>query len=130
MTPQDFGLQISDLVTPFISMMVGIVVALWVKDTATQIAKGLAFKHFGPFNEGDHVILDGEKAVVVKIGGSMTVFGINNKYGYMWRYIPNEKISNAKLGKLIFDNAPEENKEMIEENAKSIEKIKTEKSER
>jgi len=128
--PTDIGLQIADLITPFLSMMVAIIVALWIKDYATQLAKGLSFKHLGPFKEGDHVIIDGDKAVVVKIGASMTVFGINNKFGYMWRYVPNTKIANAKLGKLIFDNSPEENKEKIEENASKIEQLSTKPSDR
>lgn len=128
--PSDIGLQVADLITPFLSMMVAIIVALWIKDYATQLAKGLSFKFMGPFKEGDHVILDNEKAVVVKIGGSMTVFGINNKHGYMWRYIPNSRISYTNLGKLIFDSSPEENKEKIEMNATKIEELSTKPSEK
>jgi hypothetical protein len=124
MNPQEVGAIVSQLTTPFIVMMVGLIVTMGIKDYATAMTKGLAFKFFGPFKEGDHVILDGDKAVVVKIGASMTVFGLNNKQGYMWRYIPNEKIANAKLGKIIFDASTEDNKELINLNAEQIRHLK------
>jgi hypothetical protein len=104
MTPQDFSEQISMLVTPFISMMIGIIIALWVKDFAASMAKGMSFKLFGPFKEGDKAILDGESCVVVKIGLSMTVFGVQDGDDYIWRYVPNQKIANLKLGKVIISN--------------------------
>jgi len=82
--------------------MLGIVVALLIKDYATNIAKGISFKYFGPFREGDHVILDNHKAVVVKIGLTITVFGCNDdERGYIWRYVPNNRIGTLKLGKII-----------------------------
>jgi len=124
MNPKDISIFITELTTPFVVMMVGLVVTMGIKDYATAIAKGLAFKFFGPFKEGDHVILDGEEAVIVKIGVSMTVFGLNGKQGYMWRYIPNQKIANAKLGKIIFDNTTISNKDLINLNAEQIKNLK------
>ena len=44
MNPNEFGLQIADLITPFIAMMVGIIIALWVKDFAVKVAAGMSFK--------------------------------------------------------------------------------------
>ena len=79
MSPTDFSMDIADLVTPFITMMVGIIIAMWVKDLATKIAKGLAFKAFGPFKEGDKAIIDGHHCVIVKIGMTMTVLGYKLK---------------------------------------------------
>jgi small-conductance mechanosensitive channel len=99
---EDLSIQLADLATPFITVMLGIVVALLIKDYATNIAKGISFKYFGPFREGDHVILDNHKAVVVKIGLTITVFGCNDdERGYIWRYVPNNRIGTLKLGKII-----------------------------
>lgn len=102
MTINEISLQIGELITPFFIMMFGIVMVFWIKDWAGNIAHGLMFKFFGPFKEGDHVMLDDHNAVVVKIGLSTTVFGCNDdKRGYIWRYVPNDKIDNLKLGKVI-----------------------------
>ena len=53
------------------------------------------------FNEGDSVILDGNDALIVKIGLSETVFGVYGERGYTWRYVPNERIPMLKLEKVI-----------------------------
>ena len=105
MSPTDFSTTIADLTTPFIAMMIGVIVAMWVKDLATKIAKGLAFKIFGPFAEGDKAIIDGHPCVIVKIGLTMTVLGIQTEDDYIWRYVPNEKIAGLKLGKVIINDS-------------------------
>jgi hypothetical protein len=53
------------------------------------------------FNEGDEVLLDGELAMIVKIGTRETVFGVYSDRGYTWRYVPNERIPYLKLEKVI-----------------------------
>jgi hypothetical protein len=53
------------------------------------------------FNEGDEVLLDGELAMIVKIGARQTVFGVYSDRGYTWRYVPNERIPVLKLEKVI-----------------------------
>jgi len=96
------SLQVADLVSPLLVIMLTIVVAMLIKDYATNIAKGISFKYFGPFREGDHVILEDHRAVIVKIGLTITVFGCNDdKRGYIWRYVPNNRIGQLKLGKII-----------------------------
>ena len=108
MNPNEFGLQIADLITPFIAMMVGIIIALWVKDFAVKVAAGMSFKYFGPFKEGDIVQLDGKKAMVIKIGLMMTVFGHKDvERGYIWRYVPTEKIAGLRLGKVVSNHRKE-----------------------
>ena len=104
MTPDEFAGQMSVLVTPFIAMLVGLVITLWVKDFAVSIAKGLSFKLFGPFKEGDKALLDGRPAVVVKIGMTSTVFGVQEEDDYIWRYGNNDKISGFKIGKVIINH--------------------------
>ena len=95
------GLEITNLLMPFISALVLLVITLWFKDFATGIAKGLKFKMNKAFNEGDTVILDGADALIVKIGLSETVFGVYSEKGYTWRYVPNERIPMLKLEKVI-----------------------------
>ena len=51
--------------------------------------------------EGDKVKLDGEEAVVIKIGMTTSVFGVTAKDGYTWRYVPNQRIDYLKLEKII-----------------------------
>lgn len=121
MSASGVGLQVGELLTPFIIALVSLVVTLWFKDYATKIAKGMAFQMNKSFGEGDKVILDGEKALIVKIGLTETVFGITKENGdYHWRFVPNERIPILKLEKVIFDNTPHENGEKTELNKEAI----------
>ena len=86
---------------PWITVLISLIVAVWLKDYATSIAKGLKFKMNPAFNEGDEVLLDGEPAMIVKIGTVETVFGVYSDRGYTWRYVPNERIPYIKLEKVI-----------------------------
>ena len=56
---------------------------------------------FNSFKEGDKVILDGQVAMIIKIGFTQTVFGVYSDDGYTWRYIPNQKIDSIKLEKVV-----------------------------
>ena len=101
MNASGVGLEITNLLMPFISALLLLVITLWFKDFATGIAKGLKFKMNKAFNEGDTVILDGNDALIVKVGLSETVFGVYSDKGYTWRYVPNERIPMLKLEKVI-----------------------------
>jgi hypothetical protein len=98
---EQLGLDVTDLLMPWISVLVSLLVAIWMKDYATSLAKGLKFKMNPAFNEGDEVLLDGELAMIVKIGTRETVFGVYSDRGYTWRYVPNERIPYLKLEKVI-----------------------------
>jgi len=92
----------SEFLTPIIALSIGIVILMVMKTILTDIAKGLRFKFTPTFNEGDMVILDGDEAIIVKIGLLTSVFGITKKDGtYCWRYIPNNRIEYLKLEKII-----------------------------
>ena len=95
------GFEVTNLLMPFISALLVLVITLWFKDFATKIAKGMMFKMNKAFNEGDTVILDGNDALIVRIGLSETVFGVYSDRGYTWRYVPNERIPFLKLEKVI-----------------------------
>tara|TARA_B100000900_G_scaffold415705_2_gene446768 strand:+ start:841 stop:1281 length:441 start_codon:yes stop_codon:yes gene_type:complete len=139
MSPNEVGVELTQYLMPFISALLILVITLWFKDFATKIAKGLAFSMNKSFNEGDAVILDGNEAIIVKIGLTETVFGTYGERGYTWRYVPNERIPMLKLEKVInrdlhLDTDIEKaqkmqdvlikaNKEMIEANGKEIQKM-------
>ena len=95
------GLEITNLLMPFISALLLLVITLWFKDFATKIAKGMMFKMNRAFTEGDKVILDGNESIIVKIGLTETVFGVYGDRGYTCRYVPNERIPTLKLEKVI-----------------------------
>ena len=123
--PTDLTNQLSELITPFIVALLMLVVSLWFKDFATKIAKGLSFSMNKSFQEGDKVIQDGERALIVKVGLTQTVFGITKSNGewdgdYVWRYVPNERIPYLKLEKVVFDNTSIINEAKIRANKTKI----------
>ena len=123
--PIELSNQLSELITPFIAALLMLVIALWFKDFATKIAKGLSFSMNKSFQEGDKVILDGERALIVKVGLTQTVFGITKSNGewdgdYVWRYVPNERIPYLKLEKVVFDNTSIINEAKIRANKTKI----------
>ena len=95
------SMEFSDLLLPFFCVLISLIVAICFKDFATGLAKGLKFKTNPAFQEGHEVLLDGELAMIVKIGMTETVFGVYSDRGYTWRYVPNERIPMLKLEKVI-----------------------------
>jgi hypothetical protein len=93
--------KITQFILPWIGILLSLMIVIWVKDFATSLAKGLKFKMNKSFQEGQKCILDGKEAIIVKIGTTETVFGVYSDRGYTWRYVPNEKIANLKLEKVI-----------------------------
>ena len=94
-------IELSQFYVEFIGFTLTLIVALAMRDWATSLIKGLKFKMNKAFQEGDKVILDGCPALIVRIGMSETVFGVYNKDGYTWRYVPNERIAFLKLEKIV-----------------------------
>ena len=82
----------------FIASVLG---GLALKDYSVSFIKGLKFKLNSQFNEGDKVLLDGEQAMIIKIGMGTTVFGVYGRDGYTWRYISNNRIEVLKLEKIV-----------------------------
>jgi hypothetical protein len=122
------ALEITELLLPYIGMVMIVIIGFMIKDFATKMSKGIAFSMNKQFQEGDHVLLDGERALIVKIGMTQTVFGIQKTNGefdgdYIWRYVPNERIDYLKLEKIVFDHTPINNKSKIEINKKDIQEL-------
>ena len=114
------SMDLTGMLLPWIAVLLSLVVAIWFKDFAIGLAKGLRFKFDPAFNEGDECLLDGELAMIVKIGARQTVFGVYSERGYTWRYVPNERISSLKLERIVFNHKPNENEMMIQENQTTI----------
>ena len=82
MSPIDnMAMELTELIAPFITGLLLVVIALWLRDIAVKVAKGVMFNMNKAFQEGDKVVLDGERALIVKIGLTQTVFGITKKGG-------------------------------------------------
>ena len=95
------GMELTDILAPWIAILISISAAFWFKDFAVNIMSGLKFKFKPAFNEGDHIILDDCDAIIVKIGLRESVFGVYSDKGYVWRFIPNDRLKFHKLEKII-----------------------------
>ena len=114
------AMKLTELLVPWIAILFSIIIALWLKDFAQNFMIGLKFRMNGAFNEGDKVLLGGKDAIIVKIGLRDTVFGVYSDKGYTWRYVPNIKIPNLKLEKII---NPELHLDTEEEKAEKLQKM-------
>ena len=133
-TPNAAALEITQFLLPYIGMVMIVIIGFMIKDFATKFSKGLAFQMNKQFQEGDHVLIDGERALIVKIGITQTVFGVTKSHGdfdgdYVWRYVPNERIEFLKIEKIIFDHTPINNKDRITNNLNRIEELQNGKRE-
>ena len=129
LTPSGAAMELTELIMPYIVMVLMVVLGFMFKDFVTKLSKGIAFQLTKQFQEGDHVLLDGERALIVKIGMTQTVFGVTKIGGeldgdYIWRYVPNERIEFLKLEKIIFDRTPINNSTTIKNNSNEIEELK------
>ena len=121
--------DLTELILPWVAVLMSAIIAFMLKDFVSSFSKGIKFKFNPQFREGDKVILDGERALIVKIGMTETVFGVTKSSGefdgdYVWRYVPNERISFLKLEKVIFDITSINNEKEIGNNKEEIDKIK------
>jgi len=128
LSPQLAAVEMTEFLLPYIGMVLIVIFGFMIKDFATKMSKGIAFSMNKQFQEGDHVLIDGERALIVKIGFTQTVFGVTKSNGefdgdYVWRYVPNERIDYLKLEKIIFDQTPINNKSRIADNKEQIKEI-------
>ena len=128
------AMEITEFLLPYIGMVMIVILGFMIKDFATKMSKGIAFSLNKQFQEGDHVLIDGERALIVKIGMTQTVFGVTKSHGdfdgdYVWRYVPNERIEFLKIEKIIFDHTPINNKDRITNNSNRIEELQNGKRE-
>lgn len=94
-------IELTDVILPWIAILISVVITMWFKDIANNIAKGLSFKMKPGFEPGDRVFLDGEEAVIISIGIRETIFEFQRECGKCWRYVPNSRTEYLKLEKIV-----------------------------
>ena len=130
-------IELSQYYVEYIGFLLTLIVGLSIRDAATSFVKGAKFRFNPAFSEGDKVLLDGNPALIVKIGLSETVFGVYGDEGYTWRYVPNTRIEFLRLEKIVDtdlhkDTAQEKAQKIvdaiqdanIEKNKKEIDNLK------
>ena len=111
---------ISSGLSEYITLFIALMISFWLKDFIAAFVKGFMFRLNPTFQEGDKVILDHERALIVKIGITQTVFGVRKtvdgkKGEYCWRYVPNDRISFLKLEKVIYGNLSDHDNPMSDD---------------
>ena len=95
------SLDLTNALVPLMAIFLSLGLGFFIKDLITNFITGIRFKFDGSFNEGDKCIIDGDRAVLVKVGIYESVFAISNGRGHVWRYVPNERIKFLKIEKII-----------------------------
>ena len=94
--------HLTDLILPYLGILISLIMALMIKDIAMNFSKGLMFTFNKNFNPGDRVMIDDQEAIIISIGIGWTVFEILPKNGKKkWRYLQNSRIPFVKLEKII-----------------------------
>lgn len=96
-----FATNITEAAMPWVALLISIFVTIWLKETATNIAKGWAFVRNDAFSPGDNVYVDGEPAVIISISITETIFEIERDNKTIWRYVPTHRIEFIKLEKVL-----------------------------
>tara|TARA_B110000503_G_scaffold105806_1_gene157897 strand:- start:272 stop:637 length:366 start_codon:yes stop_codon:yes gene_type:complete len=104
-------IEISEFYIELMGFLLTLIIGMSIKEWVVSFIEGMKFKYNKAFNEGDKVLLDGQHALIIKIGFSETVFGVYGKDGYTWRYIPNKKIKDLKLEKIVDPDLHPDSKE-------------------
>lgn len=86
--------NLTTYVTPVLALLISGIIALWVKELVGDIVASIRWKMKPGFEPGDVVYLDGERATIISIGYSETIFEVDNGRGKIWRYIRNTRVQN------------------------------------
>ena len=105
----DTSIKITEFLMPWVTILISLIIALMLKEVSSSIAKGLKFKMSKVFVPGDVVLLEGDEAIIIKVGLTTTVFESIRDQGLIWRYVPNEKVQSLKLEKVIRTDVRETN---------------------
>lgn len=92
---------LSSTAIAWITAIFAITIGLIVKDILINVTSGILFYLNKNFNEGDHVYLDGEPALIVRIGFRYTVFEVEKDNKRCWRFISNDRVKFSKMEKII-----------------------------
>ena len=92
---ESFQVNLSSLVLGWIAIILGLI----LKEFLTAFTFGMLFYFNKNFDEGDTVFIDGDEAIIQKIGITTTVFKMIETG--RWQYVKNEKIRYRRLEKQI-----------------------------
>lgn len=95
------SMEVTDLIMPWFAVILSVVGTIWIKDFATNFAKGYLFYRNPAFMPGDEVYIDGKEARIISIGVRETIFETKEETRVVWRYVPNHRIDYIKLEKIL-----------------------------
>lgn len=88
-------------VSEIITMMLGLIISMLIKDVVANAVVGIRIKMSDTFNPGDHVYIDGEYATIISQDYSKTIFQIQDERGTVWRYVYNSKFRDLNIAKVV-----------------------------
>ena len=82
---------------------VGLSLVVWmlIKDLLAKLAAGISFYASPNWSVGDECIIDGKRAIISSIGIGTTVFQIRFNGEVRWRFVPNVRITELTLEKVV-----------------------------
>lgn len=85
----------------WITALITIAVGLAVKDLLTTSVNGVLFFFNSDFRVGDRVYINGQKAIIIRIGFRQTIFRIDRDDEEIWLFVFNDRIKYQSLEKII-----------------------------
>jgi hypothetical protein len=94
--------NIISLSTPWFIIIGAGIIGLWLKELMTDIVASIRWKLKSGFEPGDVVFINQEKATIVSIGITETIFEIHDTgRGKLWRFIDNTRMPYVTIEKII-----------------------------
>jgi hypothetical protein len=76
---------ITAYLTPVLALLISGIIALWFKELVSDLVASIRWKMKPGFEPGDIVFLDGERATIISIGLSETIFEVDNGRGKKYK---------------------------------------------
>ena len=95
--------QLEESLTLYIVPVLSGIFALMLKELVTDLVASIRWKMKPGFEPGDVVFLDSEKATIISIGITESIFEVDNGRGKVWRYIRNTRIHLHRLEKIVIE---------------------------
>lgn len=84
-----------------LSLIVTIVIGLLLKTWAEEAVTGFMIWMGNEFSVGDHVYIDGQRAVIISQSIRKTIFQLNNGQETTWLYVFNSKFMEHNIEKIV-----------------------------
>jgi hypothetical protein len=93
--------SLTTYIVPVLALLLSGIFALMLKELVTDLVASIRWKMKPGFEPGDVVFLDQEKATIISIGVTESIFEVDNGRGKVWRYIRNTRIHLHRLEKIV-----------------------------